>query len=253
MTYCQPTPGPAECIQVGCPNTAGGPVMVILPAGFCIDRTEVTQGQYRSWLETNPSTASQPSVCSWNTSFLPDAVCATGSPSTCQGAACADLPQACVDWCDAYAYCAAVGKRLCGKIGGGSNVYADYANATLSQWYAACTSDGAYAYPYGNTYEPTACNGVDDGIERASVVGSLPGCRSPLDRFNGVYDLSGNLWEWEDSCAETSGASDLCWFRGGSYGEGQPYLSCANASTYNRDAAVSDVGFRCCAEWRTVE
>jgi hypothetical protein len=55
--------------------------------------------------------------------------------------------QVCVDWCDAHAYCKPVGKRLCGKIGGGPNLYADYASASSSEWYRACSSGGSFTYP----------------------------------------------------------------------------------------------------------
>ena len=61
--------------------------MVLLPLGYCIDSTEVTEGQYQAWLNTNPSTANQPSVCSWNTDFTPSGnwllTCANVSPSRC--------------------------------------------------------------------------------------------------------------------------------------------------------------------------
>ena len=35
------------------------------------------------------------------------------------------------------------------------------ANANISEWYNACSAGGALAYPYGNTYEPEACDGRD--------------------------------------------------------------------------------------------
>jgi len=115
----------------------GGPSMVRLPQGYCIDTTEVTRAHYSAWLATTPSTALQIAECSWNTSFAPNPSCMT-TASVCQSN-CSDHPQVCVDWCDAYSYCQAMGKRLCGKLGGGSNAFADYASASLSQWYSACT------------------------------------------------------------------------------------------------------------------
>jgi len=229
----------------GCPGT-DGPTMVALPLGYCIDSTEVTQGQYQVWLNTNPSTSEQISVCSWNTSFIP--TCNWTPTST------ADYPVECVDWCDAYAYCAGVGKRLCGKIGGGSNGYNEYANATLSQWYAACTSNGTYSssgYPYGNTYQATYCNGYEAEKGAAVAVGTMAQCQSTVSGYAGVYDLSGNVGEWEDSCnSTTDDQSDSCRLRGGAFnsGRGSDGLDCGYDFTgVTRGARVPGVGFRCCS------
>ena len=109
--------------------------MVRLPEGHCIDSTEVTQGQYAAWLGGAPSTAGQRSECEWNESYEP--VC-DWEPETK-----ANYPVVCVDWCDAYAYCQGVGKRLCEGRGGGANDWDDYAEASQSQWHNACVSGGA--------------------------------------------------------------------------------------------------------------
>ena len=76
--------------------------------------------------------------------------------ATCRSG-CDDHPQVCVEWCDAQAYCLAVGKRLCGKIGGGPNALADYDDPTRSAWLNACSNEGTKDYPYGDLYDPTLC------------------------------------------------------------------------------------------------
>ena len=58
---------------------------------------------------TGPSTAGQPSFCAWNTDFTPSAA---WPPAPTQ----ANHPVVWVDWCDAFAYCAGAGKRLCGPL-----------------------------------------------------------------------------------------------------------------------------------------
>jgi formylglycine-generating enzyme required for sulfatase activity len=218
-----------------------------MPGGFSIDATEVTRSQYDAWLATNPSKAGQPSACSfWNNKFDPDPDC-MNKLGDCEGSTCDNFPVVCVDWCDAYAYCRGIGKRLCGKIGGGANESAEYADASKSQWYAACSSGGNNAFPYGKEYDGQACNGDQAGEDELVAVGSFRDCESPDPDYAGVFDLSGNVWEWEDSCEGNTGEKDPCRMRGGGYAEGGHDHRCNGGSTSNRNGHEFAAGFRCCS------
>lgn len=228
----------------GCPPSGGGPTMVGVSSGFCIDSTEVTRAQYAAWLRTNPTTSGQVVQCSWNTSFAVDATCME-NPFTCK-ADCDGHPQICIDWCDAYAYCKAVGKRLCGKIGGGPNSYNDNLNVTRSQLYAACTSNGTNNYTYGDTFTDGVCNVYETFVYATVTAGSMSGCQSPTSGFKGIYDLTGNVAEWEDSC-ENSAAGGYCRVRGGDYVAMGEYESCSVDGSSQRNTASPSNGFRCCS------
>jgi len=229
----------------GCPGT-GGPAMVTTPEGFCIDSTEVTKSQYLAWLDDNPSMSGQPDACSWNDSFVPrtdyeSLGCTAGSWPPASGTL--DRPVVCVDWCDAHAYCKGVGKRLCGKVGGGTGDF-EPADSLTSQWYVACSKAGTQAFPYGSTYNGQACNGEDYGAGAAVPVGTLPTCQS----YAGVYDLSGNVVEWEDSCDQHVGSDDFCRARGGSFATFEAPLRCDHTNMARRDFVYEQHGFRCCAD-----
>lgn len=217
--------------------------MISIPQGYLIDRTEVTRGQYQAWLDTEPTTAGQSSDCTWNDRFVPDAAC-MADPAVQQSDA-TNHPQVCVDWCDAYAYCLRVGKRLCGGLGGGGAVFTEFANINYDQWYNACTSHGTNAFPYGASYDEQACNGSDySGTDNQTIqVGTLESCQTPA----GVFDLSGNVWEWED-CCNGSGPAAYCKIRGGSaFNAGSTSLRCVENGTGDRNHFYPQVGFRCCS------
>jgi len=213
---------------------------------YSIDATEVTRVQYATWLATTSDAtlgAQDPANCGWNSSFKPGA-------DWYDPGAMGARPVAYVDWCDAYAYCAGVGKRLCGKIGGGSNLWTDYADPSASQWFNACSSGGVNTYTFGSTYDPAACNGLDLGKGGTTVAASLTGCQSPVAGFVGVYDLTGSLSEWEDSCSGV-GVVGACAIRGGAYIDGAKPLVCGTHYSNLRSGdygGLATTGFRCCSK-----
>ena len=222
--------------------------MTRVPEGFCIDRTEVTREHYFAWLATEPSVAGQPAPCAGNDDFTP--TCATTGGWGLDRYL--DHPVSCVDWCDARAYCEAHGKRLCGGVRGGENPVDDYADATKSEWFAACSAGGRNDYVYGDDYVHNRCRESPDiGVVSwgTVAVASLPDCQSQEEDYAGVYDLGGNLAEWEDSC-DGAGAEDGCRVRGGSYTHEANGLRCDAGRTlrWPRNLSGSDIGFRCCAD-----
>jgi formylglycine-generating enzyme len=246
--------GPLQTVQ----EATGRCVATMVPipgpttaTNYNIDSTEVTRKQYAMWLATtNAATlsAQDSATCGWNTDFAPSSSCMTSSHVCMTN--CDNHPQVCVDWCDAYAYCKGVGKRLCGRIGGGPNQFADYASASLSAWYRACSSGGSFTYPYANTYSGATCNGFDywgsPSTYTTLAVGTLSGCQAAAP-YDGAYDLSGNVWEWEDSCdSTTAGESANCRVRGGSFHDVSPYLVCGYG-VGSRNTVLDSAGLRCCS------
>lgn len=218
---------------VGCPTG-----MVRIPAGadtYCIDATEVTNEAYGKFLASNPSTDGQPTACAWNDSFVPG----TWPPASGEE----KHPVAEVDWCDARAYCAWAGKRLCGRIGGGKLPAADYQDPKKSEWYNACSNEGTREYPYGASADGQACNGIDKNVNGTVEVGSLQDCEGGAP---GLFDMSGNVLEWEDACDAETGDKDLCHTRGGSYGDNQDTLKCRYPQPVARSTKLPRIGFRCC-------
>jgi formylglycine-generating enzyme required for sulfatase activity len=217
--------------------------LVAVTGGYQIDATEVTQGQYGAWLATNPSTSGQDPWCSWNDRF--EKGCSGAGLLPCQATGGCRFPTVCVDWCDAYAYCKAVGKRLCGKIGGGPNDFLSWADATKSQWYNACSSGGVCSFPYGNTFQSGTCHDPADSLGSYDV-GTHLGCQSSVDGYRAVFDLSGNVWEWEDSCSSVE-ADASCRYRGGSTYTHYDNPRCDDNRYTDRSSTWEYRGFRCCS------
>jgi formylglycine-generating enzyme len=224
---------------VACPST-GGPTPVRVTANgtsFCIDSSEVTRGQYKTWLDTNPSTAGQSASCAWNTSFTPLDVWPPGPPQM-------NLPVGGVDWCDAVAFCKWAGKRLCGKVGGGGLSGGEVFDPQKNQWFFACSKAGAQTYPYGNAYNGTACNGGDKGIGQPLAAKSLSTCEGG---FDGVFDLSGNAHEWVDACGPGTNTAS-CRISQSAWTHSSADMACNTFEELARDYHEDEVTFRCCSD-----
>jgi formylglycine-generating enzyme required for sulfatase activity len=230
-------------------------------ASFVIDATEVTVGQYAAWLATTPAT-NQTAPCALNTSFEPGKFTPQGTTTNqCESFSWQeeqqnpDHPVTCVDWCDADAYCKAEGAHLCGRVGGGTVVtryepdFFYVVEPNTSEWYLACSQGGLRAFPYGPNLDESACNGTSGLLQD---VGTSPQC---VGGYDGLFDMSGNVAEWEDSCVDQPGDDAACIPRGGSFYSGQPIsmggdppeLGCAyHFSAVPRTSQANSTGFRCC-------
>jgi sulfatase modifying factor 1 len=234
------TTGPAvPCTDVcGTPGCGACPDVDMVPLpGFAIDARETANEQYAQFLAANVDPAMQPAECAWNSDFTP-----TVWPLPADAGA---LPVVNIDWCDAHAYCAWSGRRLCGGIGGGASSFGELIDPLLDQWYRACSSGTGLIYPYGLVYDADRCNGKEAGVGAPVASGSFSECHGLVP---GLFDLSGNVWEWVDNCDAAQGASDQCLRRGGSFFSVADDLRCDLMSKRSRDMALDHVGVRCCAD-----
>jgi formylglycine-generating enzyme required for sulfatase activity len=232
---------PQQLFPPAPPGDAGSacPAGMVDVGSFCIDATEVTNAAYRAFLDARPSRRLQPAACSWNLDYTP-----SGGPPPAD-----TRPVVGVDWCDAWLYCAWSGKRLCGRMGGGNNPAGAFADASRSEWHHVCTNGGASAYSYGETFDGTKCaHAGDDGV--LAPVGAVASCVGTTPPYDQVFDMSGNAWEWEDSCSGEAGEKDLCRVRGGGTHSSSAEVSCAMDYLAKREQTFRSVGIRCCSNRR---
>jgi formylglycine-generating enzyme required for sulfatase activity len=226
-----------------CPS-GRGPAMLRMdwPAGagsYCIDATEVTQAQYKAFLDSSD----KPVKSGGDPGF--DPICTYGRPSDFAPTTRPSFPISCVDWYDAVAFCSWAGKRLCGDLAG-ADAAAD--RDDRSEWFGACSGFGQRAYPWGNEIDRDAgkCNLAADG---SVPVGSIATCQGAS---TGLFDMVGNVREWQADCSGM-----YCTLRGGGFedppdpGDDHDIMHCrAQAFGAPRQDRVAVQGFRCCADLR---
>lgn len=156
-----------------------GPRVVTMRT-FWMDRYEVTNRQYQRFLHAVDYRPADKHnfLRHWRNGF-PEAL--------------VDHPVVWVSLDDARAYAQWAGKRLPSDI----------------EWQWAAQGPACQDWPWGNQFEPDACNGNDAAT---TPVTAFPRNISPF----GVCDLVGNVWEWIDVVC-SDGWHNWCFLRGGSY------------------------------------
>ena len=191
---------------VGGTYTMGDRKDTVTVAGFWLDVTEVTADAY--------------------------AACVRSGRCTADGLQCSDTatygasgkgnhPINCVDWSQATAYCASIGRRL----------------PTEEEWeWAARGAARGSAYPWGDDAPGgQLCWNRKNGT---CAVGLFPAGDSP----QGVKDLAGNVWEWTHSNFYASSRVD----RGGGWSSSNPDVVRASSRRGRAPSDRShDLGFRC--------
>jgi len=215
---------------------------VTLTKGFFMGSYTVTQGAYRSLMNTNPS------YFNTNHGFTLDL----------------NRPVEQVSWADATNYCALLTtqERNAGRIF--TNWV--YRLPTEAEWEYACRAgtttpfyygtnltsglanfNGQYAY-YSGQVEPTN-NPTGIFLNRPVAVGGYP------PNPKGVYDMAGNIWEWcqdwygsftstgvTDPQGPASGTQRV--FRGGTFNSTGAGCRSANRDKTNPALGANTIGFR---------
>ncbi|MCY3573141.1 MAG: SUMF1/EgtB/PvdO family nonheme iron enzyme [Chloroflexi bacterium] len=92
------------------------------------------------------------------------------------------LPRENVNWYEAKAFANWLGAQLRMKV----NL------PTVAQWQRAAKGDDDRYFPWGDDYDEDRCNTVETGLKQTTSVDRYHKGVSPY----GVYDMSGNTWEW---------------------------------------------------------
>jgi iron(II)-dependent oxidoreductase len=175
---------PGGVVPVVHSNGGIGPVEI---PPFYLDRYTVTNRQYQGFVEAGgyddleiwprevwPSVMKlvdrtrQPGPREWENGKFP--------------AGKAEHPVVGVSWYEAAAYAAWVGKRL----------------PTAAEWQKAggwpehLSGGACNRYPWGDVFEPQRANLGAGGAGQTVPAASYPGGATP----NGLYQLTGNVWEW---------------------------------------------------------
>lgn len=214
-------------------STIDGKEMVLVPGGeflfgedkikwylppFWIDKTPVTQAEYKRFLDANPEHRVPSRSETWAQSYNWDQTRRTYPSGKAQH------PVVLVTWYDAVAYAEWVGKRL----------------PTEHEWEKAARGTDGRAYPWGNDWCENHANTAESKIGGTSAVGQFsPQGDSPY----GCIDMSGNVWEW----TSTPDDAESYRLRGGSF-DYYRYLARV-ADVFRPYPEFSDfyIGFRVCA------
>ncbi|RMG13654.1 MAG: formylglycine-generating enzyme family protein, partial [Deltaproteobacteria bacterium] len=139
-------------------------------------------------------------------------------------------PSVNVTWFKARELCERRGKRLC----------------TEEEWEKACKGPKGLRFPYGNAFDPEACNTRDaEGNDRSvKKSGSFRRCRSGY----GLYDMAGNVAEWTATVFQAGAAYRTV--KGGAANRPDWDTRCATRASRKPNTRNPFLGFRCCANGR---
>ena len=175
-------------------------------------------------------------------------------------------PVVCVSWNDAQAYINWLNAYLELPV-------KPYRLPSESEWEYAARAGTSTAFFWGGDSQCDYANGADAALKDSKLFPAdwnYAGCSdgfvytAPVGSFKanawGLYDMSGNAWEWVEDCwhenYDNAPGDGSAWLeadkgdcakrpvRGGSWGSDAPNLRSAFRNRYTADGANNDQGFR---------
>jgi formylglycine-generating enzyme required for sulfatase activity len=195
---------------------------------FWIDRTEVTNAQYKKCADAGLCSSPKGSGSDTRNTYY-------GDPEF------DDYPVINVTWHQAQQYAEWVGGRL----------------PSEAEWEYAARGPNGYTYPWGNSPPNDSLANYGGLVGDTTAVGSYPDGASWI----GALDMAGNVWEWTGNLYRgypydaTDGREDLDAagyrvLRGGAFGDAARAVRCADRVGDSPDLRYSSVGFRLAASPR---
>jgi len=224
-----------------------GPIHRVTLDSFWIDRTEVTNEQFATFLDQETNQAEDGT--DWLEVESESALIEQAGDSFRAKAGYADHPVLEVTWHGAAAYCEWIGGRL----------------PTEAEWEYAARGPEARVFPWGDTFDGQRLNfcdarcpsewaaeDSDDGYAKTGPVGGYPGGAS----WCGALDMAGNVWEWVEDwygdyreeadvnpTGPASGAQKV--LRGGSWYDTEQFVRSAYRFQLDPKFGFTVAGFRC--------
>ena len=205
--------------------------------GFWIDHTEVTNAQYRKFMDAGGYNQEQywtEAGWAWKQGNNVTQPGCWGDGNFNQAA----QPVVCVSWYEASAYARWAGGRL----------------PTEAEWEKAARGPDGRIYPWGN--EAPDCNRLNFSgcVGRPAPVWSYTSGMSPY----GALDLAGNVWEWvstkyrnypymDSDGREDQSGTDVRLLRGGCWLDNARYVRCAYRFGHDPGDRYAFIGFRLAA------
>ena len=202
------------------------PLYVVYINSFFIDKFEVTNENYKKFVDAT----GRPAPDNWQgNNYSPEK---------------RKHPVVFVDWIDADAYCRWMGKRL----------------PRETEWEKAARGTDGSIYPWGNKWDINKSNNPLSGHGGTMEIGSFEAGKSPY----GLYDMSGNVWEWIDDYYLPHPGSNYVspefgtkyrMLKGGSWFDCSFYTCGISSPSFNRSffdqyTKNDSFGFRCAADAR---
>ena len=205
-----------EMVQVAAGEFAfGSNNELIFLNSFWIDKTPVTNEEYKRFIDANPHHPLPYSTETKNQPYNWDREKRTYPEGK------AKHPVVQVSWQDAQAYAEWAGKRL----------------PTEQEWEKAARGLTGRVFPWGD-WRDNMANTIEANIGRTTPVGQF----SPAgDSDCGCVDMSGNVWEWTVIDYHDTNAKVL---RGGSWRNNQFESGCTTRSRKAFNTSSNYIGFR---------
>ncbi len=209
---------------------------------FEIDRTEVTIGQFQSYVDATKAVTSAERIgggSTYEAGWEQRKGWTWRAPYGKPGAA--NEPAVHVTCDEAAAFCKWAGKRLPTDAEWGEAAYTE----RRAQPTGGFVTGRTYRYPTGDTPVGANCLGDCGSVKTAAHAVTSRGkghaeAGTTNQGVNGLYDMGGNAWEWVNS-----GSGPEQRTRGGSWWYGATQMQDSHVQGKPRDTAVVYIGFRC--------